>query len=121
MAGGALVKGHVDDPVDLVRRWDGTQGRLVPLGASGLLGFAGFGFLAAERVSLAMLFASGFVQALTEFAVLYLHLDQAADQTMVLALKGLLFLHQHGQPSAQVQKFPAPAGANRQRIATSDR
>jgi hypothetical protein len=31
--------------------------------------FAGLGFLAAERVRLAMLLASGFVQALTEFAV----------------------------------------------------
>jgi hypothetical protein len=38
----------------------------VPLGASGLLGFTSLRVLTAERVSLAMLFASCFVQALAE-------------------------------------------------------
>jgi threonine/homoserine efflux transporter RhtA len=77
----------------------------VPLGASGLLAFAGLRFLAAERVGLAMLFASGFVQPLTEFAVLVFHLGQAANQAVVLTLEGLVLLVQHGQASAQVQQF----------------
>jgi hypothetical protein len=53
-----------------------------------------------------MLFASGFIQALAKFAVLQFHLGEAADQAMVLPLKGLLFLRQYGQASAHVQKFP---------------
>jgi hypothetical protein len=54
-------------------------------------------------VGLAVLFAAGFVEALTEFAVLSFHLGQPANQTMVLPLEGLLFFGQHGQASAQVQ------------------
>jgi hypothetical protein len=62
-------------------------------------------FLAAERVGLAMLFASGLVQALTEFVVLHFHLGQAADQALVLALEGLMLLVQHGKAVAQLPKF----------------
>jgi hypothetical protein len=53
-----------------------------------------------------MLFASGFVQALAELAVLLFHLGQAPDQAAVLALEGLLLLVQHGQAAAQLPKFP---------------
>jgi hypothetical protein len=62
-------------------------------------------FLAAERVSQAMLFASGFVQAMTRYAVLLFHPGQAANQAMVLALEGLMLLGQHGQAAAQVPKI----------------
>jgi hypothetical protein len=53
-----------------------------------------------------MLFASGFVQASAEFAVLLFYLDQATNQALVLPLEGLPFPSQHGQASAQVQEFP---------------
>jgi hypothetical protein len=53
-----------------------------------------------------MLFASGFVQALAEFAALSFHRGQAADQAAVLALEDLMLLGHHGQAAAQVQKFP---------------
>jgi hypothetical protein len=52
-----------------------------------------------------MLLASGFVEALAEFAVLDLQLGQAADETTVLALEGLSLLGQPGQASAEVSKF----------------
>jgi hypothetical protein len=78
----------------------------VPLGASRLIEFAGFRLLAAERVRLAVLFASGFVQALAELAVLSFHFGQATNQAMILPLEGLLFLSQHSQASAQEQQFP---------------
>jgi hypothetical protein len=58
--------------------------------------------LAAERVGLAMLFASGLVQALTKFAVLSFHFGQAADQATVLALERFVFLGQRDQSSAEV-------------------
>lgn len=70
VAGRALVQGHMDDPVDLLRSRHAAKSGRVPLGSSGLVGFAGFGFLAAERVGLTMRLASGFVQPLAEFAVL---------------------------------------------------
>jgi hypothetical protein len=57
-------------------------------------------FHAAERVSLAMLFASGFVQALAEFAVLLFYLGQATNQAPVLPLEGLPFPSQHAQAAA---------------------
>jgi hypothetical protein len=53
-----------------------------------------------------MLFASSFVQALAEFAVLLFYLGQATNQALVLPLEGLPFLSQYGQASAQVQEFP---------------
>jgi len=49
----------------------------VSLGASGLLAFADCRLLAAERVRLAVLFATGFVEALAEFTVLSFNLGQA--------------------------------------------
>jgi len=102
MAGGAPVQGHVDDPVDLLGSGHGAERGRVPSGASGLLGFARLRFLAAERVGLAMLFAAGLVQALTEFEVLLLHLGQATNQALVLALEGLMLLVQGSQAAAQV-------------------
>jgi hypothetical protein len=67
---------------------------------------AGLRLPAAERVRLAVLLTSGFVQALAEFAVLSFHFGQAAGQAMIRPLEGLLFLGQHGQSSAQEQQFP---------------
>src|SRR5262249_54833567 len=83
----------------------GTESGRVPLAASGLLGSARLRFLAAERVGLAMPFASGFVQALAEFEVLLFHLGKATNQAVVLALEGLMHLIQDSQAPAQLQKF----------------
>src|SRR5262249_18574853 len=77
-----------------------------PLGARRFFGLAGLGLLAAEWVGLAMLFTSDLVQPLAELVVLSFHLGQAADQTMVLALEGLVLLVQHGQAPAEMQKLP---------------
>jgi hypothetical protein len=68
-------------------------------------GWAGLSLLAAEGMGLAVRLAAGFVQALTEFAVLSFHSGQAAKQATVLPPEGLVFLGQHGQASAQVQQF----------------
>jgi hypothetical protein len=56
----------------------------VSLGASRLFEFARLCFLAAERVRLAMMLTSGFIQELAEFAVLSFHFGQAADQALVI-------------------------------------
>jgi hypothetical protein len=57
---------------------------------------AGVRLLAAERLGRAMLCASCFVEAVPKLAVLLFHPGQAADQTLILALEGLLLLGQHG-------------------------
>jgi hypothetical protein len=100
VAGGALGKRHVDDAVDLLGRGHGAQRGRVPLGPPGLVGCAGLGFLAAERVGLAVRFSAGFVEALAEFAVVSFQLGQAADQALVLPLDGLILLVQRGQAAA---------------------
>jgi hypothetical protein len=64
------VQGNVDDPVDLAGRRHGAERGHVPLGSPGLPGLARVRLPSAERVGLAMLLASGFVEALPEFAVL---------------------------------------------------
>src|SRR5262249_9443080 len=86
----------------------GTERGRVPLTASGLLGLARLRFLAAERVGLAMLFASGFVQAVAEFAVLLFHLGQAAFQAVVVSPEGLDFRGQPRDASAEVQDLAVP-------------
>jgi hypothetical protein len=91
------VQGDVDDPVDLLGRGHGAERGRVPLAAPGFLGLAGLRFPAAEGVGLALLFPSGFVQTLAEFAVLLFHLREATDQAAVLALEGLMLLGQQGQ------------------------
>jgi hypothetical protein len=80
MTGRALVHGHVDGTIDLFGSGHGAESRLVSLGASELLEFAGLRLLAAEWVGLAMLFASGFVQPMAEFAALSFHLGQTTNQ-----------------------------------------
>jgi hypothetical protein len=65
-----------------------------------------------------MSFASGFVQALVEFAALSFHLGQAADHAAVLPLEGPMLLVQHGQSAAQLQQFAVPFLATETRGAT---
>jgi hypothetical protein len=79
----------MDDAVDLLGSRDRAKRGCVPLAASGRLGFAGVGLLAAERVGLAMLLASGFVEALAEFAVLQFQQGQASAEVAEFAVSFL--------------------------------
>jgi hypothetical protein len=108
VAGGAFGNGDVDDTSDLLGRRDGAEGGLVPLGAARLFACAGLRLLAAERVGLAVLFASGLVQALAEIAVLVFHLGQAALPAPVIPPQALDFLGQRYDAAAQVQKRVVP-------------
>jgi hypothetical protein len=76
----------VDNAVDLLGSRHGAERRRVPLAAPGSLGFAGVGLLATEGVGLAMLFASCFVKALLEFAVLEFQQGQASAETAEFAV-----------------------------------
>jgi hypothetical protein len=98
----------VDDAIDLLGRGHGMESRLVSRGASGLLELAGLRFLAAERMGLAVLLVAGFVQTLTEFAALSFHLGQAASQALIVPPKGLDFLGQQSDASAQMQDLTVP-------------
>jgi hypothetical protein len=55
-----------------------------------------------------MLCASGFVQALTELAVLFFHLGHAAFQALVIPPEGVDFFGQQGDASAQTYDLAVP-------------
>jgi hypothetical protein len=66
LATGGVGQRHVDNAVDLVGRWLGSEIDRVALAASGLLGLVGIGFVAAERVGLAPAIALALLEFLTQ-------------------------------------------------------